>query len=555
MLKKYFFWIVIIFLLFVTRFWVGNRITPSLTHDEMIYAANAFSLSQFGKTLSGNLGWFSLKPVHHMYAEWTASLMAPFFWIIKDPIIATHALSGLLSFTFPFVFGWLLYGIFADKKITIITIILLTISPLVIQFSKLSYDSFIALYFYILGGAVYLNSKSRWRILAYLFLVVGFFNYQGLKLVFLPWTVFLYFISNIKKSWLLPIFGLCLTLAYGIFLLPNNQTASRLDQTILTDISKIDAITQSRRAISLLPKAGTYFSNSILSRIELGFDNLWGSIDPRMLFLRGEPASSGFAVYSHGFFYPIDFLIMLIGLTVLFQNKKTAKKGYWLCAILACSLMPAILSTASSWFLLRSLFFYLLLYVFISFGIKEVWLSKIGKVFIVLTYTASFAIFSYQYFFQYPVARADAGEFHERLVVEYAERIPKNVRVIVYDDEPSYLYMSHLVYQKMFQNFMTADDISLGNVLYTNICQEEKANDDVVITSAIFDPCQEKKRAEDAVIVSLLDSGKKYSITNDYLCKSSPIGTYIRLSSLNDFEGLVEDTQKFCQRFIVNQTL
>lgn len=553
-MKKFLLLLLLCAVLIGTRFFYSSAITPSLTHDEMIYAANAASLAQFNRAFSKNTGWFSLSPVHHMYAEWTASLIAPFFWFIENPILATHALPGIMSLTLPFIFGLFLYGLFKDKKLSLIAIVLMSMSPLLIQFSKLTYDSFIALYLYLLGGAVFLNLKSKWRFLAIGILTLGFFNYQGYKLILFPWTLFLWLVSNIKKNWFIAAFGLTLTLFYGFVLLPNTASADRLQQTILTDIPKIEAITHSRRSISLLPTMGTYFANNIFSRAELGIDNFFGSIDPRMLFLRGEPAASGFAMYSHGFFYLIDGLMAIYGLICMFTSKKISRISFWYLAVTLTLLIPSITSTLSQWYLLRSLFFYIMLYGLISFGVKKAWENTYSKVFVGCGYLISFAFFSYQYFFQYPIARADASEFHERQVIEYAARASADHHIVVYDDEPLYLYMSHLLYKKTFAKTDTFESMLLDNILYTNSCQSENAND-TIITSDIFDPCKDVVRNEDAVIVSLIDSGKKYTLTNDFLCTGSELGRYVRLTKLSDFNDLQADNQTFCTRFIVNQSM
>lgn len=553
-MKKILFILLLCIVLIGTRFISGSAITPSLTHDEMIYAANAASLAHFNRAFSNNTSWFSLSPVHHMYAEWTSSLIAPFFWFIKNPILATHALPGIMSLTLPFIFGFFLYGLFKDKKLSLVAIVLLSMSPLLIQFSKLTYDSFIALYFYLLGGAIFLNLKSNWRFLAIGILTIGFFNYQGYKLILFPWTLFLWLASSMKKNWFIAVFGLALTLVYGFVLLPNTSSANRLQQTILTDIPKIEAVTHNRRSISLLPTMGTYFANNIFSRMELGIDNFLGSIDPRMLFLRGEPAASGFAMYSHGFFYLIDGLMVIYGLITMFTLKKNTRISAWYLAITLALLIPSITSTLSQWYLLRSLFFYVMLYGLISFGVANALKNTYTTVLVVACYAISFAIFSYQYFFQYPVARADAGEFHERQVIEYASRASKDHHVVIYDDEPLYLYMSHLLYKNIFATTDSFESLSLENILYTNSCQTENTHD-TIITSDIFDPCKDVVRKEDAVIVSLIDSGKKYAITNDFLCKDSELGKYVRLTKLSDFDDLQAENQTFCRRFIVNQSM
>ena len=559
--------IVLTILLFTRLAWSAS-ITPSLTHDELIYAGNAKAISLWGHDVTGTHGWFDLTPVHPMYAEWTASLMAPFFWLIKDPILATHALPTLFSLTLPFIFAWFVYGLFKDMRLSLIAGILLTISPLAIQFSKLTYDSFFSLFFYVLGGAIYLNLKNRQKWWAIPILIVGFFNYQGYKLLLLPWTLFLWswqlWGTQTKKKELsfLPLFGLIVTLMYGLILLPKQATVSRLSQTIFSDKAQIEAVTYARRKASLAPALGVYVSNRLSSSLELGLDNFLQSINPTMLFLRGEPAESGFALWTHGFFYVLDGLLIGLGLVKLFSDKKYTSKAILILLMLLASLIPTTVSTISHWYLLRCLFAYFWLYIFMAFGFQALMKYRFPFLVVSLLYVGSFLNFAYQYFYQYPLYRSDSAELHEAIAVNYAARASSLGSVIVYDDEPHYLYLSHLLYGNAFSSVdagavasaFASNRFQIGQITYANLCQPE-SNPATIVISDLYDPCDKAVRSESVSIVSLIDGGKKYRIQADRLCGAQPLNPYIRKAKLSEMNFRQPDDASFCQAWITDQTL
>lgn len=571
MKKHYFFYLVTFIFLVITRFIFPDYITPSITHDEMIYAANAKSLSLSATNFSQKVKLFDLKPIHHMYAEFPASLMVPGFMFIKSPILATHLLPILFSITLPFIFAWFIYEIFKDKKLSHIALLIYAVSPLLWQMSRLTYDSFFSLYFYTLGSAIYLNLKKQKSLLSIPIFFLGFFNYQGYKLLLFPLTLIIFLLKNkvasfkdIKKlklkDYILPIFSFLLTIIFALILLPKSQTTTRLTQTIFTDQEKISQITHDSRRLSLNPTIGKYFSNDYISIMELGLNNLLGTLNPTMIFLKGEPSQSGFSAWSHGFLYLIEIVLITYGAYSMFSSKKYNYHAKMILTLFFLMLIPTIINSLSEWYLLRSLFAFTLLHIFTSFAIFSLRKNKALLIIVSAIFTISILNFTYQYYFRYPLYRSDASELHERILVEYASR-NKDQTIVIYDDEPHYLYLSHLLYKNLltknnianFQEKYINQVYEIDNVIYSNKCVTDLENY-VEIYSTLYYPCQNDFPPTSKNVSSLMDSGNKYNISNDYFCDDSKLGRYIRIPTINSLEIDDLTNEDFCSRWITLQT-
>ena len=86
----------VVFLLF-SRFWLLESIPVTLPRDELVYAIQARSFVEQGTTLDPQPSFWSLAPVHQMYAEWPAHIMSLGFLVSDAPLFATHFISLMSS--------------------------------------------------------------------------------------------------------------------------------------------------------------------------------------------------------------------------------------------------------------------------------------------------------------------------------------------------------------------------------------------------------------------------------------------------------------------------
>lgn len=592
-MKDKIFYVTIILFLLVTRLFALDILPPFLTHDEVVYGVVAESFAVQGKTLTQDQNWYSLKPVHPFYAELPAVIMTPFFWITNNPLLAVRLPTAVMGVIFPFIFGWFMYGIWQNKKLQKIAIVIASINPLWWQFSRLSYDAVYSTFFYFLGGAIFF-SRHKYAFLASIpVFAVGFFQYQGFKLLLVPWVAlitlvwvinqreskswFQDFISHLihlklKKSFkfffqirFLPL-ACCmlLLLVYTTLMLPHENVEGRLHGTLLQDQSILSEIVDDQRRKAIQTPIAPLFANKFTALIQLSTDRLFNSFSPHMLFLNSEPSASGFAVWSHGLFYLIDIPLLILGIGAL-QMKKNKSIGVPILMLIPLFAAPVIINITSEWYLLRSFFAYTLMLIIISWG-AQVWWKSRYKWFLLLLTALSVLNFGSQYLIRYPVMGADAGFFSERIVTEYINWAKKefpNEPITVYTIDPPILLSSYILHSQSLSKNMSNQiayafenkSYSFDGIIFVDVCVDINSHQ-LGITEAIRDRCRDKSgfSAEEnkITIPALKDSGSVYEILNDRICSKYNLGTFIQVSSLDKFKLDTLSEEAFCQQWITD---
>ncbi|MDA1079201.1 MAG: hypothetical protein O2840_00720 [bacterium] len=570
--KNKLFLAVILLFLFLTRFISLDTLPPFLTHDEVVYGIVAKSFAVQGTTLTQDQAWYSMRPVHPFYAELPALFMTPLFWVTDNPLLAVRIPTALMGIVFPFVFGWFCWGIWRDKTLAWIAAVIASLNPLWWQFSRLSYDAVYSTFFYFLGGALFFSNTKRGFLWSIPVFAVGFFQYQGFKLLLVPWLALLTFIwllQHKKESWKLRIVPLVasvvLLLAYLLFMLPNQDVDGRLEGTLLQDQSVLSEIANDQRRKALQLPIAPLFSNKVTALIQLSADKLLNSFSPHLLFLNSEPSASGFAVWSHGLFYLLDIALLLIGIGAL-QRKKTRVIGLSFLLALPFFAVPVIINLTSEWYLLRSFFAYTLLLLVISWGAFVWWQSRFRWV-LVLLYALSVLNFASQYFVRYPVMGADAGFFQERVLAQYigwARESYPDEQIVVYTIDPPILFSSYLLHSGsvsqdtvgQISDSFRAGTYTFDNIRFQNTCVDDDDGITLGVTEAIRDRCRALTEfsadANKITIPALKDSGSVYEILNDKVCGQYDLGTFIQVSSLDQFRLHTLSEEVFCKQWITD---
>lgn len=587
-MKKIFFSLSGIFLiifLFWSRFYQLDLLPASLTHDEAVYAVQAKSYALQGSSLTQTHRPWSLKPIHPMYAEWPATIMSLGFLVNDNSLQATHFSSALMGVLLPFLFGWLLWGIWKNKQLAIAGVVMATISPLLWQFSRLSYDTFYSVFFYLAGGAVYVNLKNKQCWWSLPLFIIGFFQYQGLKLLLTPWLVLLFLLKfpslkKIKNQLLKPM-GLIvgatviLSLIYGLILLPSQKTDNRLGKTIFSGSENITQQVDTDRRLSLLSPWSKYATNKFTHSGWFMVDRFLGAFNPNLLFRYGEPNTSGFAVWTHGIFYLADAVLILLGVVALLSKKKTRWGGALILVSILIFSAPNLINIMSQWHLPRTFLAYVLLLVLTSWGSWLVWQDKFWRWIMCGVYLASTVYFSYQYFYRYPVTHLDAGTWDERIAATYAG-LAQPKEVWIYSDTPEMTFYNYLLYE----NLITKD--SLDEIKNTVLLNQDQQNryysleDGITITNGCIDVTLDRThvwkighsfcKTEDETLVSkqelartnrltipaVLDSGEAYRIYGDTICQQYKLSPFVHLQHLQDLDLNHMNQQQFCQKWITD---
>jgi hypothetical protein len=356
--------LVLFFLLFI-RFFKINEIPTAFVHDELIYVMQAKAISFTGHDMSGTWSPSSLKPFNTAFAELPSSLMTIGINLSSNPVISgriTHILVGILL---PFALAWFTYGIWKNKQLAGITLVIGSVNPWIWQFSRMTFDSLFSLFFYLLGGAIILNSKKWWKLLSVPILFVGFFQYQGMKLLFIPWVVLLVayevlgskfelnkkFLLSKLRSFSAPLIIIIISslALFGYYIqvaLPQQSASTRMSQIVFFEKAYTAAIVDKDRQLSIISPFLPLVSNKYTVMMETVVKNTFGAINPTFLFFAADEAANRFAATNHGYFYLPDFFLICGGIFFLIVDKKKFVSNIYYLVIVVTTLIPAVITTS-----------------------------------------------------------------------------------------------------------------------------------------------------------------------------------------------------------------
>lgn len=615
MLKK-FIWIPIVVFLIFSRLFLLNLVPATIPHDEMVYAIQAKSYVVQGTTLDQLHRPWMISPFDAMYAELPATIMMLGFLLSHHPLVGAHLSSALMGISLPFVLAWLFYGLWHRKDVAIGISLVAIFNPLLWQMSRLGYDTWYSLWFYLVGASLLVQSNKKLQWLSLLIFGLGFFNYQGFKLLLFPWVTLVFClkffahpslpkITNYRalvlliKTWLPQIcavmFVLLMTLYYGLVLLPKQAGVNeRLNKTIFSDTEKIAQLVDLERRQTFVSPLLNLYTNKATITLNFMLDRLANAFDLNLLFLQVEPAVSGFSVWVHGLFYWIEGLLIFIGIIWIFCQPKFRINGVLLLIGVVGLCLPTLINSGSEWHLLRTMLSYTLLVVFAGIGLSWVLKHRLILLVVLPLYAIAIGNFAYIYFFRYPVISLDWGNYHERLVARYVTLLTEHqpdLKISVHVGQPDYYYWSYLLYSnrlttetkdQIAQNTLlnanaTVQTFKIDNVIFTSGCEVEQ-NIDVMIAETSFEYCKselanfdhgktgqaktdmttteaEQPSRSFNSIVAIMDSGQKLYILDDQLCQGKKLKSYVFPTTYTDINVEKLNADQFCLNWISDQSI
>lgn len=572
---------IIISLLILAHLWRFNQLPVSFHPDEKIYLVNAAVLSQFGTDLTGNWRPWQLRPFDGMFAELPSAIHALGFFISSDPFIAGRIFPLFLGLGAAWLLAILSSQLTGRRSSRWPVLLAALANPWLWQLTRTSFDPIFSLFFYLLG-LVLMFSKSKWRWLAPLSLALGFYQYQGLKVIFLPIvlsTAFYHWWSTTKRKKSVMKYtafvALTATALFSFYLLislPKQTAASRVSgDTIFSEKFRTElgqAVGDERRIVLTNP-----FTNLFSNKLSVGYFQLWQKwvelIRLDYMFVSNDPSISGFSVWSHGLFYPIDILLMILGLTWIWRKKQNKLVGLLLFWLLLGSL-PSFISTTNPWFIFRLSWLYVTMILLIGLGIERITLApKSIKYGFSLIYFLLILNFGYQFFFRYPVYATNGNRLYERLVAEYLGRVDNSQPIRVITSEPKNQVNSFLLYNwpqlnkseisTILENYRQ-ENWQVGQIKFEHQCLSPDLlysgetllvfNDITWCDKVVTDEVMQKQFDQHRSISSILDAGEQVRIFNDQLCEYSLLARYPTVSQLNQFDLKKLSPDEFCAIWI-----
>lgn len=582
-----------------TRVWNIQSVPSAISHDEISYTLNAHSVAITGKGITGEWNPLSLTPVHTDFAELPAVIMAPFFLLPVSSVVAAKLPFILMSLILPGVMFFIAQHIFHSKQAAIFAALITAFNPWIWQFSRLTFDAYFSLFFFLCGTAIFISQKQWKQLFSLPLFFLAFYQYQGHKLVFLPW-IFLWGIYLLathqkgKKTSLLTlsfskvkVFLPTLTvllLSTGLFIwyiffqLPQQSSVDRLHNIITPKHATIVQEVAQQRQISLQYPINRWVVNNYTVWGETMVNRFIEVYSPRRLFWEGQGNNSAFSVWTHGTFYLIDALLIVFGAYALQLSKKDKSTFRLILFGLLLAPIPALLAE-NQWYVFRASLAIPFLILFAGKGAEYIW-NHWPKIFVWaggVLYVISILNFAYIYFVRYPIYSAERHYFTEKILSEYVQRTSPNTMVHVLTPEPEFTFKTYLHYNNLLtsenaqriQNAFKNKQYQLDSVEFVQTCldmSEIKNTTEPYIVRADTEICNGEKPlhwgevpATQAAILknhltlpAVKDSGEVYAIFGDQLCLDIPLGSYLRIVTLDQLNPSELSDEELCRTWITD---
>ena len=556
---------------FAVRIYKLNAIPSIVSHDEIYFLVKAKTISLTGTDPTGTWRPSNFTPANPLFAELPGTVMAFAAKLLpRDPLFAGRLTSAIMGTLLPLVLGGIVFELSKSKRLFATTFLLASLNPWIFQFSRMSFDSFFSLFFYFSGFYVLLRLSGYRQLWAIVPFVLGFFQYQGLKVVFLPFILIAVLPAVLKKNrpaWLF--LGIMLIFfAWQVVRISQQAVSSRVSDTIFSHRSDFQLAAGVQQQQSIENTLQRTFVNTYTVMARSAAQAYLASFDPQLLFVHGEARRNPFSVWSLGIFHLLDAPLIVIGLVALWREKRHRVLAWTATLLVLVGPVPSTIQTNDIWIMFRSSLLFLSLVFFAGYGVYVV--SKLHRsIFVIVLggYLLLVAQFFYEYFFRYPIYGTEGKYFAERVLGEYIRRTPKSRTVSVYADEKYFVFLEIL----LTANLITADTMqelqhslqsgryAVANFTVDTACLPSGLdwNTTTVVTDSTTVACEDNQSLTDfqssppSAIASLIDSGAIFTVYNDQLCAQQGLGNslFVR-KNVFDFSKLSD--QEFCRSFFVS---
>lgn len=549
---------------------------PVISHDEIYYVTEAKALASWGSDTSDQWSPLTLTAANPLYAELPGVLMTPAAMLFpNDPILAaklTHAVIGSLL---PIILGLVAASLFNSRATFWVVVGLASVNPWLFQFSRMGFDALFSLFFYFLGTLLLTRRNKTAKILSLVFFTLGFFQYQGLKLVFLPfvWSSCVLSWWNDKsyekktiKSLIFSVYGVILLASLIVMLvyllrLSQQSAGGRVNDLIFTKKSYITALVNSDRQIGLEHSTSKFFTNKATVVMRQFWKNYISTLDLSQLFVSTEPVRNPFAVRNVGMFYLFDLALMAIGALHLIQKRTLWPAATWLLLLFLVAPLPSAINATGTWITFRASLLIPVGILLTGLGFTHLWkkLNAPLKTALCCLYLTGTVIFLQEYFIRLPVYGTDGEYFAERIITGYTQRSPNEIPITILTDESKFVFESILAYSNAIKkanydeitSAFQSKNYQFSNFRVTSDCvSQEMLDQGIVIAKRTIQPCIGVKLPSEKVVAipSLIDSGAVYTIYNDSICSRYDLPRFSSVRK-NNFNIEKLDVTTFCTTF------
>lgn len=568
--------IAFVFSLFTHLFQL-NVLPAFITHDEVYYAVEAQTIALSATDIAGTWRPWYFTAASSLYAELPGTVIALGRWLGSNQLMAARISSAVIGAIFPFLLAAIATELLQKQKVFWFVWGVATFNPWVFQFSRMSFDALFSLFFYTLGLLLLLKLKDTYKWAAAIPFFVGFFQYQGLKLILLPilFTTVLFIWDRAHRPTLKTrrtlIFSLLFLVLFSVGLFASftlrlryQASSSRVADLIFFKDDLLRSKVNDDRRLSLQSPINMLATNKMTALAQALLSQYVKAFDLGQLFVYGESFRNPFSVWTMGMFYTIDLVFILIGIGWLFSQQKTRALAILLVSWLLIAPLPVAINSIDAWLMFRAAWLIPTLLLLSGIGAFAVWSSplQILKVGAMSIYAFSILWFGYQYWYRYPLYSTKDKGFSERIMSSYVDRIGIDKQVKILANESWFVSQSYLYYRNLIkkdrlpaiQQAFQQKKFQFENVEIDTRCFDTRnlGPNDVVITEASNTPCenhQPSKEVKQSAIASLMDSGSIYRIYNDQLCTQYNLRGYTQVNQrrLLDIDHL--SNEEFCEAY------
>jgi len=570
------------------RFYKLEQIPTIISHDEIYYVAQAKTIQLANTDPAGKWSPFSLSPAHPLFAELPGTVFSIGNFIIpNNPILAQRIISSSLSIALALSLSLLCFQFTKNKNLSGVVLTIALFNPWSFQMARMAFDAPLSLVFYFIGMNLFFSKKKWMALLSLPIFILGFYQYQGLKLIFpflLALMLIVMFIKDRPKKINLPNFFhakkwhlislLILLIFFGSHLvrLQSQKVQSRLSDTIFSENNvQVKNSVAMDRAHTFSSPLTRYIINDQTTKLSIFSEKYLASYNLNNLFYKLEQLRNPFAVQSHGLFYLVDLPLIIYG--ALGLRKKNKPLLALLLGLLLIAPFPAAINTNDTWTLFRASLMYPPLIILSASGLYYLATRvKNGGRYIFVTILLIYALLAIRFFFiffyQYPVTASENYYFAERIISNYVLR-QQNLNtnsITIHANEADFLYYEVLVHNKsitnnslsqIFESFEKGDTFTIGTATMNTSCinNEEIARGDTIITDSSVQPCDGAiPDTQKDYIKSFRDAGTYFIIYNDQLCADVSLDSYPRISKkILSVEALTNDD--FCKTLISSDNI
>lgn len=546
-----------------------DKIPTGMSDDEVLFPLSARSFFYTGKDLTEQWSPISLaKPpanIVQVFGKVPFIIFSPYFANVNLSMVSARFPYALFGGLFVLVIFLICRKLFSTNVAFIVSL-MVAINPWSIFFSRTAYEAPIATYFAFSMFAALLYLKSWKILLAFPLYLLSFFSYIGTPVVLPLFTtvIILYnWLSNNKKSAKYYLIFLVLafaTLTFYFIHLPNDVGGGRISQILSPNSPVIvSEVNWNRRESITTPFTGL-FINKYEDSIKTFASQYLGVFSPVYLFSKGE-GSARFTLWSHGAFYLIDLIFLIIGFISLITHKR--KQAFLLLALLLISPIPSAVTLGDVQYALRGAFMFPILLIFIGYGIyasiNRFKYKKIPALIVIFIYSIFIANFGYIYFFRNPIYNYESFGISGRILSRYmvlAGQHGYKVQVLSNGVNrglfKQYLFFNN-DYTQSNHSLIAADflkpKVNIENVTFADCKSESLSKSEITVIPFNLKCSSEKLSLNRLDLTNYTDNQPIYQIYNDELCKRYSVLPYLSNFSMSDFNIEKLNERKFCQTF------